>query len=155
MEGYRRAFSGQLKPGSPWLGRTQELPNWLTCLLNCVLIASFLCAHGRLLAQTSVTFSVGPIHPDVLLNGPISTIAVDPRNERHILVASETGGMFSTSDGVTWGHENSLRSDRVLAIAFLPDNGPDFTRRAVATASDEYEAIGGGIWVSALDHAWA
>jgi hypothetical protein len=155
MEGYRRAFSGQLKPGSPWLGRTQELPNWLTCLLNCVLIASFLCAHGRLLAQTSVTFSVGPIHPDVLLNGPISTIAVDPRNERHIVVASATGGMFSTSDGVTWAHEDSLRSDRVLAIAFLPDNSPDFTQRMVATASDEFETSGGGIWVSAGAHSWA
>src|SRR5262249_38412638 len=105
---------------------------------------------STLAGQVVPTFSVRPIHPDVPLNGPINSIAVDPGNERHILVASETGGMFSTRDGINWTHEDSLDSDRVRAIVYLQERSPDFTEpRAVAAASEDFEANGVGIWTYA------
>ncbi len=95
--------------------------------------------------RTHVEFSVGHYIPNIPESGPISTIAVDPRDRRDILVASETGGMFrSSNSGTSWVHEDGLPSPQVEDITYLQDGSDE----PIATASQDMESgRGGGLYV--------
>lgn len=107
--------------------------------------ASLLSFYAYAVAQgfdISVNFTVGKISPNVSLNGPISTIGVDPDNELNVLVASESGGLFRSSDGaLTWRHEDSLPTNKTVDIAYLGGG------RVIVTAAMGFEVLGGGVWI--------
>ncbi len=122
----------------------------LTILLLCAASLLSSCVYPvtpRL--DISVAFNVSQIHPTVPVdvlnrprNGPISTIGVDPENENNVLVASESGGLFRSSDGaLTWEHEDSLPSISTLGIAYLRDGS------VIVTAAAGFEISGGGVWI--------
>ena len=62
----------------------------------------------------SASFAVSQMRPNIPtglynrpVNGPISTIGVDPRSENNVMVASETGGVFRSIDGARhWRHRS-------------------------------------------------
>lgn len=84
--------------------------------------------------------------PDIPQGGRANTIAVHPTDNNIMLVASETGGLFQTTDrGVTWSHIESFLPYATGAVVYLPSR-PDIV---IATASADFAvANGGGIWRS-------
>lgn len=84
--------------------------------------------------------------PNVPNGGRASTISVNPLNNNHILVASESGGLFRSTDrGVTWKHVDALPEFGTSAVAFVPAD----TNIVIATVGEDTRvANGGGIWRS-------
>ena len=77
--------------------------------------------------------------------GRAGIIAVHPNDDATMLVASETGGLFKTSDGGShWNHIGSLPSYLVRSVAYCPDN-PNII---LATTSAQYRVEETGIWRS-------
>ena len=59
-------------------------------------------------AAFPISWSLVEFQPNVKNGGRADTIAVNPTNNAIMFVASESGGLFSTSDsGVTWHHVDS------------------------------------------------
>ena len=98
-------------------------------------------------AAFPISWSLVEFQPNVKNGGRADTIAVNPTNNAIMFVASESGGLFSTSDsGVTWHHVDSFVLYYTAAIVYVPAN-PNIL---IATASDSFSATneGGGIWRS-------
>ena len=91
----------------------------------------------------------GPVisfHPNVKYGGRAVSIAVNPSDAQRMVVASETGGVFRTTNGGTsWAHLAGLSSYLVTDVEYAPDNGSI----VVATTSTDWKiANNGGIWRS-------
>lgn len=86
-----------------------------------------------------------PWQPSIPQGGRANTIAVSPSDDSLLLVASESGGLFrSTDQGRHWAHLDGLPAF-VTTVAFLPD-APG---TVVAGAHDDFRVVnGGGIWRS-------
>lgn len=84
--------------------------------------------------------------PNIPNGGRASTLTVNPLNNSHIIVATESGGLFrSTNGGVKWKHIDALQEFFTNAVAFLPHD----TSIVIATAAEDLRVVnGGGIWRS-------
>lgn len=84
--------------------------------------------------------------PNVPQGGRATAIAVNPVDERRVLVASETGGLFRSTDrGRSWGQVRGLPAHLLQDVEYAPGN-PDVV---IATAGPDFrEPNGGGIWRS-------
>jgi photosystem II stability/assembly factor-like uncharacterized protein len=82
--------------------------------------------------------------PDIPNGGRAVALAVDPRDERRIVVASETGGLFRSADGGdSWQHASGAITFGFTDVLFT---GPD---TLLAAARDDMRAVsGGGLWRS-------
>lgn len=84
--------------------------------------------------------------PNVAEGGRAFAIAVRPDNDKHLIVASETGGLFrSTDGGVKWDHLSFFPSNFVHDVAYAslaPKIVIASTRSRFLTVND------GGIWRS-------
>jgi len=85
--------------------------------------------------------------PKVQQGGRALSIAVASNNDKHMVVASETGGLFRTFDGgASWQHLDNLPNFRTVDVAIASLN-PDVV---IATTQPEYRTVNdGGIWRSA------
>src|SRR5205085_5439571 len=84
-------------------------------------------------------------------SGPLNTVAVDPRDEQKVMVASETGGIFrSNNGGSNWFHDDLFPGYRAQAITHLQVGSrilgtPTFPCPCVlATTGPAWESSGGG-----------
>ena len=95
---------------------------------------------------TFVNFRFEEFQPNVRNGGRVNTIAVHPADNNIILVASESGGLFSSNDrGATWRHVDGLPAYAMASVAFLPAD-PNIV---IATTGEDFRAAnGGGIWRS-------
>jgi hypothetical protein len=67
--------------------------------------------------------SVSQFQPSVKWGGRTVAIDVSPANAAVAIAASESGGLFSTSDsGTTWSHIDSLQPFRMSDVKFAPSN---------------------------------
>lgn len=84
--------------------------------------------------------------PRVPQGGRALSIAVNLSNDKNLVVATETGGLFRTFDGgKSWQHLN-LPNFKTIDVSFASSN-PDVV---IATAQSQYRTINdGGIWRSA------
>jgi hypothetical protein len=83
-------------------------------------------------------------HPAIPQGGRVNSIAVRPTNPQCILVASETGGLFATTDGgAHFTHVDTLPSFDVDDVAWSPDGTV-----ALATALADFHRGNGPIWRS-------
>jgi photosystem II stability/assembly factor-like uncharacterized protein len=91
-------------------------------------------------------WTISELQPDVPNGGRANTIAVQPNNDSTILVASESGGLFkSTNGGATWKHLDGLAPYFTNSVAFLPKN----PKVAIVTTSEDFSVTNrGGIWRS-------
>src|SRR5262245_53693494 len=77
--------------------------------------------------------------------GRAITVAADPNDAKHLLVVSESGGVFVTTDGgKSFKHLDALPSFNVVDMAFAPSS----SSLIIATASADYHIANGPIWVS-------
>jgi photosystem II stability/assembly factor-like uncharacterized protein len=77
--------------------------------------------------------------------GQVRSISVNPKDNSHIIVANEFGGLWKTVDrGSSWFHIDSLSTLFVVDIAYADDGNTVY-----ATLTRDNAVInGGGIWVS-------
>jgi photosystem II stability/assembly factor-like uncharacterized protein len=109
-------------------------------------------ALGLLLAPPSSAqgiffgWKIAEFQPDIANGGRANTITVNPTNNDLIIVASETGGLFrSTNRGVTWKHVDGLPEFGTVAVAYVPAD-PNVV---IATVGEDTRVTnGGGIWRS-------
>lgn len=118
-------------------------------------VAMAMAAPGA--AAPAVWQSIGPVHvPNgqtygsnrVDVSGRVSAIGVDPRDPRHILLASAGGGIWETKDtGATWqACSDSLPSLAMGALTFDP-GGPS-TVYAGSGEGNFYASLGAGVYRS-------
>jgi photosystem II stability/assembly factor-like uncharacterized protein len=109
-------------------------------------IGSFFCLGMAFFSSGCST--VSPFQPNVPQGGRAVAIAVNPTNAQAIMVASETGGLFSSSDGGnTWQHADGLPNFGVNDVAFAPQSAG--SNIVVATAGADFAANNNGfIWRS-------
>lgn len=101
---------------------------WLATL---VALAAFFATGGVATAQgggnlLAATFHVSHYRPHVAYNGPVNSVAVDPGDANRAAAASETGGLFRTSDGgSSWSRDDELGSIHTNSVRYLPaGDGP-------------------------------
>jgi photosystem II stability/assembly factor-like uncharacterized protein len=92
--------------------------------------------------------TVIPFQPNVPEGGRAVAIAVDPVNAQDILVASESGGLFSSKDGGNaWKHVDSLPNFGVNDVAYAPAAAA--RHLVLATAFEDFTVNNNGfIWRS-------
>jgi photosystem II stability/assembly factor-like uncharacterized protein len=111
--------------------------------------ALFLAVVGFALPAQSqpsqIDWTLEEFQPNVPYGGRADTIAVNPSDNRIMFVASESGGLFKTTDGGTrWSHVDTLGAYYTSAVAFVTSD------ILLATATDRFSVgnDGGGIWRS-------
>jgi photosystem II stability/assembly factor-like uncharacterized protein len=93
------------------------------------------------------TWSLSEFQPDIPNGGRANSIAIDPTNDNHQWVASETGGVFESSDrGVNWRHIDLITAYNLGEITYLPNHPSTM----LLTAGDDFSASNekGGLWRS-------
>src|SRR5260370_26034569 len=90
--------------------------------------------------------SVTPFQPNIKWGGRTVAIDVSPANTATAIPATESGGLFLTTDsGTTWSHVDSLPPFRMSDVKFAPSN----SQIVIASAwADSRTTNGGGIWRS-------
>lgn len=93
-----------------------------------------------------VRFSLREAQPDIPNAGRVNAIAVRPSRENDILVGTESGGMFrSTDGGANWRHVDAFRPWGILDVQYLPGS----SEIVLATSGRGFDpARSGGIWRS-------
>ena len=93
-----------------------------------------------------LTWTFREFQPNIPNGGRANTIAVKPGTPSVMIVASETGGLFRTSnEGLTWTHIDSLMPFAMGAVTYLSAD-PNIV---ITTANEGFLATNaGGIWRS-------
>jgi photosystem II stability/assembly factor-like uncharacterized protein len=89
---------------------------------------------------------VDEYQPGVKWGGHAVSIAISVANNRRVIVATESGGLFrSTDGGGTWNHLDGLPPFRMSDVKYAPSND----QIVIATTKrDSRTTNGGGIWRS-------
>lgn len=89
---------------------------------------------------------VNPLQPNISNGGRAVAIAVKPGDSTHIVVASETGGLFRTTNrGVDWKQVSGATNFGYADVLYVPSQGDTI----VAAAQQDMRTVsGGGIWRS-------
>ncbi len=106
---------------------------------------------GNCTSPKSVSLAVGCDEPTIMkpripYAGRAVSVAIDPADHNRIIVASETGGLFrSTDKGKNWVHVSGTTTFRYTDVTYL-----SFEKDVIiATAREDTRKIsGGGIWRS-------
>jgi photosystem II stability/assembly factor-like uncharacterized protein len=128
-------LSGEINH-SPQIKPREFVMNHVTnALLVCSLVLLSGCWKGTLKDHTAVGWG-----------GRAVAVTIDKSNEKHLLAASPTGGLFRSGiAGAVWGHCDSFPEFNCHSVKFCPFR-PDIV---VATCIEDTKATcGGGIWVS-------
>ena len=92
-----------------------------------------------------IDWELTEFQPDIPFGGRANTIAVNPSDNHIIFVASESGGLFKTTDGgISWSHVDTLGAYYTSAVAYVTSD------ILLATTTDRFSTgnDGGGIWRS-------
>lgn len=92
-------------------------------------------------------WGLSEFQPNIPHGGRANTIAVHPIDNDIMFVASESGGIFKTTDrGATWKHIDAFKPYYTGAIAFVPSD----PKIVIATAGEAFTTANeaGGIWRS-------
>ena len=121
-----------------------ETPFEMIPLIRRLPIAIGLVAIASLAGCNPTPVTIAP--PRVQQGGRALSIAVASNNEKRMVVATDTGGLFRTFDGgASWQHLDNLPNFKTLDVAIASLN-PDVV---IATTQPEYRTVNdGGIWRS-------
>lgn len=129
---------------------TSRSPSWLMTRIHhgasLLALLALLVAAPVARAFPPLAWNLAEFQPNIPNGGRANTIAVKPDNPSVMIVASETGGLFRTSDeGITWAHIDSFGPYGMGSVAYLPAD-PNIV---IATAGEGFlTANAGGIWRS-------
>jgi photosystem II stability/assembly factor-like uncharacterized protein len=121
-----------------------ETPFEMITLIRRLPIAIGVVAIAGLAGCNPTPVTITP--PRVEQGGRALSIAVASNNEKRMVVATETGGLFRTFDGgASWQHLDNLPNFKTIDVAISSLN-PDII---IATTQAQYRTINdGGIWRS-------
>lgn len=126
--------------------RTRRWTVVLAQVLAASVIAAGAWAHRPALPISAAPppSAVSEFQPSVQYGGRTVSIDINPSNASAAISATESGGLFTTSDaGINWQHVGSLPVFRMSEVRYSPDN-PSII---LATAwADDHVANQGGIW---------
>jgi len=107
-------------------------------------VAAGLAAMAVLVGCNPTPVTINP--PRVQQGGRALSIAVASTDDKRMVVATETGGLFRTFDGgASWQHLNGLPNVKTIDVAIASLN-PNII---IATTQSQYRAVNdGGIWRS-------
>jgi hypothetical protein len=110
-------------------------------------VAAGLAAIAVLAGCNPTPVTINP--PRVQQGGRALSIAVASTDDKRMVVATETGGLFRTFDGgASWQHLNGLPNVKTIDVAIASLN-PNII---IATTQSQYRAVNdGGIWRSIDD----
>ena len=93
-----------------------------------------------------VAAQVIPLQPDIPQGGRAVAIARHPANNNQFIVASESGGLFKSTDGgASWAHVSGSTTFWFTHVLYYPPNA----NIVLATAEKDNKVMsGGGIWRS-------
>lgn len=112
-----------------------------------ILLPALLCPTPAPAKSFLWTWSLSEFQPDIPNGGRANSIAIDPTNDNHQWVASESGGVFESSDrGVNWRHIDAISAYNLGEITYLPNHPATL----LLTAEDDFSATNekGGLWRS-------
>lgn len=103
-------------------------------------------------AHTEVEYRLREVPITTGNSGRINAIAINPRDNREVLVTSESGGLFkSTNGGAGWTHIDDLPPHDTRDVAYLPSD----PRFVFVTALDDFRRqSGAGVWRSDPRGGW-
>jgi photosystem II stability/assembly factor-like uncharacterized protein len=97
-------------------------------------------------AQLATFWSLSENQLDIKEGGRVNSIAVNPDDSNKMFVASETGGLFKSTDGgLHWQHVDKLGVIFTQSVAYLPS---DSSVVFVSAKADFKTGNGGGVWRS-------
>lgn len=74
--------------------------------------------------SAAVDYEITPYHPTIQWGGRFVAVTVHPTNTAIAIAASESGGLFKTTDsGATWSHLAGLEPFRMHEVRYAPGNG--------------------------------
>ena len=97
------------------------------------------------------------LHAEIPWSGRVNTVAMHPRRASDVVVTTESGGLFKSTDGgLTWSHVDSLPAHHTNDLLYLPSEpdtllvttSADLLARPVSGSTADVIASGGGIWIS-------
>jgi photosystem II stability/assembly factor-like uncharacterized protein len=124
-------------------GRTIWTASSLVAFLAAVLVAGILLIA---LPSESPAAVPSPYQPNIIYGGRLVALTIDPTDASRLIAASESGGLFRTSDGGGhWTHIDSLPQHRMSDVKISPHN----KNHIIATThGDTHVENEGGIWRS-------
>ncbi len=122
---------------------TRQLTLAGALLFSAVAVAAQPVLDPRLIA---VTPTIEEFQPDIPWGGRVNDIAVHPLRSSELLAATESGGLFrSTDSGAHWTHVDGLPCFRMRRVAYVDAEG----ETVIATTGRDFKLPGGGgIWRS-------
>ena len=112
----------------------------------CILIALFVPVHAFPQEKFVTFWHLSEHPPDIIQGGRANSIAIHPQNRDEMLVASDTGGLFKSTDGgLHWTHVDSLPVMFTQSVVYLPANPGVIL---VSAKIDFKTNSGGGVWRS-------
>ena len=143
---WRRAATGHCETSNDRCLLDGTIDFWLNgvVLLRRPPIAAGLAAIAVLGGCNPTPVTINP--PRVQQGGRALSIAVASNNDKRMVVATETGGLFRTFDGgASWQHLDGLPNFKTIDVAIASLN-PNII---IATTQPQYRAVNdGGIWRS-------
>ena len=89
-----------------------------------LLFAAASVLHAQDVPRLYTTWTAQPFGPSIRQAGRVNAIAVNPRSDRIVLVGTETGGVFRSTDGAeTFTHIPALNKQSISDIKFVGDAG--------------------------------
>jgi hypothetical protein len=114
--------------------------------MSLVMLASSIQALPRSPAQAAVPPpGIAPAQPETDFAGRFLAITLNPLNAREAIGASESGGLFRTTNlGASWTHIDTLFPSRLADVRYRPSGGAIIA----TTKTDPRAARISGIWIS-------
>lgn len=119
-----------------------SLQPWYACFIGCIFLLQQ--TQGQIPFIRSVNFTLNEYQPNIRWNGRINSISIDPADTNKVIVASESGGIFrSTNRGTTWQHIDALPNNYTHIVKYVN------TSTVLATTGRDFKInTTGGIWRS-------
>ena len=116
------------------------IPLFILTVISCSPI------HETIQRSTYSLDRVIEMQPGIDCHGRVTSLTVNTLNNKEIIAASESGGLFKTNDGgINWWHLDGLPTNYMMDVKYLPYDSTIVIATALADTKIEN---GGGIWIS-------
>lgn len=116
---------------------------------SAIAVSFLITLHAFSIPVVVPNWTVSQFQPNLRQGGRTNSVAVNPRNRGELYAASDTGGLFKSSNGgMTWTHVNGLEANYTQAVTYLDDPQAPFPIVLVTARADFKTRNRGGVWRS-------